>query len=371
MARTIAFLSHGTIGLIDETGENERILRPDVPNQISWHIGPMFSDRQHVVLMSIEEGKPWEGTVPSHLWKYNLETGDLEEICTKDRPAPYMPACALLPGDERIVVNPVIDGEQQVYVMDLDGRNQHVVTHEGEGFTYGVSPSPDFTKLAFHATGAEGYRVFVTDMNGGNRTLLAGGPGHLYFGPTWSHDGQWLLYVDCHPQNDPGHDWANLCLNTPGGTDHRVITHDMRHWFGTSYGSPDTRGSGSNVPQWSPSENVFTYTRTLPGSRTAWQFRPERPDTDHFNRDYVPEEACGGTELVLMDVDENEKVLTSPGERVWDFRTAWSPEGDRIAFCRARIGEPAGLWIMNADGSDQQFLTTGTDGRGADHPVWL
>ena len=371
MARKILFNSRGKIGIIGENGADERYLSPDVPGQVSWQAGPAFGDGRRLILLSSEEGKPWEGNVPSHLWVHDLETGSIEEVATRDRPAAYMPACAVLPGGERLVVNPVVDGEQRVMTMNLDGSGQEWVTQKGEGFTYGVSPDPGSERLAFHSTGSEGYRILTTAMDGSDRRLVAGAPGHLYFGPTWSPDGRWLLYLDCTPGTDPGHDWADVCLGRPDGSEHRVVTSGMRHWFGTSYGTPETRGSGSNVPRWSPVADTFVWTRALPGSRTAWPYRPDRPDTDHFNRDYVPEEARGGTELVLRDLEGNERVLTSPGEGVWDFRVAWSPEGDRIAFCRAEIGKASELWVMNADGSDQQRLTGGVDNLGADHPAWM
>jgi len=256
--------------------------------------------------------------------------------------------------------------------MNLDGSDQVAVTKEGEGFTYCVALSPDATRLAFHATGPAGYRVFTTKLDGSDRKLVAGASGHLYFGPAWSHDGEWLLYVDCHTVGGPGHDWADLCIGRPDGSEHRVVTRGRRHWFGTSYGGPTTRGSGSNIPRWAPRRMVCTYTRALPDSRTAWQYAPDRPDTDHFNRDYMPEQARGGTEICLLgpltgQIDR----LTHSDPPVWDFRTAWSPDGARIAFCRSPVGCASELWVMDANGGNSRFLTRGVDDLGADHPAWL
>jgi TolB protein len=149
------------------------------------------------------------------------------------------------------------------------------------------------------------------------------------------------------------------------------VTEGQRHWFGTSFGGPDTRGSGSNVPQWSPRENVCTFTRALPDSRTAWQYVTDRLDTDHFNRSYHPELARGGTEICLLDPTSGEVTrLTHSDPPVWDFRTAWSHDAERIAFCRAAVGEASELCVMGADGSDVRRLTRGNEGLGADQPVW-
>ncbi|MBI4559016.1 MAG: PD40 domain-containing protein [Candidatus Hydrogenedentes bacterium] len=370
--RHLLFASGGRVGLIEEDGSGPRFIAPDVPGQVSWHHGPVFADGQRAILMSVEGTRIWEHNVRSHLWLYDLETSELAEIAAKNPPARYMPACALLPGEERLIVNPIIDGEQRVYTMNLDGSDAVEVTHAGEGFTYCVTLSPDATRLAFHATGPEGYRVFTTHLDGSNRKLVAGAPGHLYFGPTWSAGGEWLLYLDCHTAGGAGHDWADLCIGRPDGSEHQVVTQGQRHWFGTAYGGPDTRGSGSNIPQWCPHGLACTYTRALPDSQTAWQYAAGRPDTDHFNREYRPELARGGTEICLLDpLTGATTVLTHSGPPVWDFRTVWSPDGQRIAFCRAPVGGAAELWAMDADGRNPRFLTRGFNEKGADHPRWL
>lgn len=347
-----------------------------MPNQVSWGYGPLFSDGRRMILTSYEEGKAWEGNVQTHLWIYDIQDGQIiQEIATQNKPVPFMGCCAILPGEERIMTNPIIDGEQLVWTMNLDGTDPQEVTQAGEGFTYCVTLSPDAQKLAFHATmipDRPGYRIFVTDLDGGNRIELAGHPDHLYFGPAWSPDGQWIVYLDCHHQTDPGHDRADLCIGRSDGSEHRVITHEQRQWFATSFGNSDTRGSGSNMSQWSPDGQTITFTQATPGSRTAWPYQAQRPDTDHFNRDYYPEEAKGGTALVLLDPFSGETTdLTTYQEHIWDFRATWSPDGTQMAFCRAPVGEPSGLWVTDAEGNNQRLLTQGYENRGADHPVWL
>ena len=49
---------------------------------------------------------------------------------------------------------------------------------------------------------------------------------------------------------------------------------------------------------------------------------------------------------------------------------SWSPDGSRIAFSTVtRIGTRSGIWTMNADGSNQQQLTTSVDGFDSE-PTW-
>jgi len=374
--RNLLFNSHGRLGVIDNDGRDERYLSFDMPNQISWSYGPQFADGQRMILISYEEGNAWEGNVQTHLWLYDLVKDEIvEEIATQYKPAPFMVCSGIVPGEVRIFANPIIDGEQRVWTMNLDGSDPREVTRSGDGFTYCAALSPDARKLGFHATmipNRPGYRIFTSDPEGGNRSELAGDPDHLYFGPMWSPDSRWLVYLDCHHTNDPGHDWADLCLGRADGSEHRVVTSGQRHWFGTSYGGPETRGGGSNMAYWSPDGQTISFTRASEGARTAWPYQPQRPDQDHFNRDYRPEYARGGTQICLLnpftgDITE----LTPYQEHIWDFRTAWSPDGTEMAFCRAPVGEPSGLWIMDADGRNQKLLTKGFEEKGVDHPVWV
>jgi hypothetical protein len=118
----IAFATRGKIGLIRPDGTGERFLEFDVPGQVSWQLGPQFHDGR-LIVTSFEQGKTWEGNVRTHLWIYAPEGGTLTEIATRDRLAPFLICSALLPGEERMVANPIIAGEQRLYTMNLDGSD--------------------------------------------------------------------------------------------------------------------------------------------------------------------------------------------------------------------------------------------------------
>jgi TolB protein len=103
-----------------------------------------------------------------------------------------------------------------------------------------------------------------------------------------------------------------------------------------------------------------------------WEFQPQRPDTDHFNRDYKPDSARGGTQICRLDPATGAVTeLTPLAAGVWDCRAAESRDAKHIVFCRAATGEMPSLWVMNADGSEPRLLTRGFNDRGADHPRWV
>ena len=372
----LLFNSRGRLGVYELDDSSTWYPHLDVPDMASWGWGPVFEDRRRVILSSYEPGKAWEGNVRVHLWIYDLEENRLlEEIALKNRPAPFMGCSHILPGEDRLLVNPIIDGKQRIWTMDVDGSDPGEITDDVDGFVYCVQISPDGRKIGYHSTmlaDRDSYCIFISDLDGGNRVEVASAPGHLYFGPMWSSDGKWLIYQDCHYADDPGHDWADLCLGSLDGSINRKVTTGQRQWFATSYGDPETRGGGSNMAQWTPDGKRVAYTRAEPGSRTAWPYQAERPDTDHFNRDYYPEGARGGTAIALLDPFTGEEREFIPYEaRVWNFRAAWSPDGSVFAFCRAEVGSPSSIWLVNAAGGDPRRLTNGFEHEGADHPVWV
>ena len=225
------FTSQGKTALATIDGSEPKYLSFDKPGQATWQPGSCFPDGRRVVVLSMEPrrdgpGRPFEEfytQTPTHLWQYDLESGSLDEICTKDRIAPFTTP-ALLISDDRLLIQVVKNKIGQIYSVRLDGSDAHEFTKAGEGLPYGLSLSPDGKRVAFHLASPQGYQVWTSDIDGSNRIRVAAQPGHLYFGTQWSPDGQWVLYVDCLHQQDPGHDWADVCIGRPDGSEHRVLT---------------------------------------------------------------------------------------------------------------------------------------------------
>jgi Tol biopolymer transport system component len=372
------FMSQGKTGIISSDGTGLRYFDFQVPGQATWQPGSMFSDGRRVIFLSMEPrrdgpGRPFEEfytQTPTHIWLHDLEDGSLKELCTRDRIAPFQTP-ALLINDERLLVQVIKDKVGRIVSMKLDGSDPQDFTRAGEGLPYGFSLSPDGKRVAFHLAGSAGYQVMTSDIDGSNRVLLAGAPGHLYFGTSWSPAGDQVVYVDCLPGKDPGHDWADVCVGRADGSEHLVLTSGNAMWFAATYGPKNAHGSGSNLPAWSRDGSIL-FPRRQPGSRVPWQYRVGQPDLDHFNRDYLPDQAAGGVCISRLNPRTRETTdLTPVAEGVWDFRVSESFDGKSIVFCRAATGESPAIWVMNADGSDPHMVTRGVEDKGADHPRWL
>ncbi len=373
----ILFTSQGKTGMVRADGSGLRYFDFHVPNQATWQPCGFFSDGRRILFLSMEPrrdgpGRPFDQfyhQTPTHLWVHDLENDTLTEVATRDRMAVFYTPQLIL-SEERLLVQVIREGVGQIFSMNLDGSDAREFTRAGEGLPYGFDLSPDGKRVAYHLASPTGYQIWTSDVDGGDRTLVAADPEHLFFCPAWSPDGQWLAFQDCLYRSDPGHDWSDLSLCRPDGSELRRITQGQALWFSASYGTPENRGGGSNTPTWSHDGSVLCAYR-LPGTKVPWVFQSDRPDTDHFNRAFHPEQAVGGTRICRIEPrDGSVKPLTSNEPPVWDFRQSESPDGQLVVFCRAETGGVPSLWVMERDGSDPRLLSKGLEDRGLDHPRW-
>ena len=218
------FISQGKTALMNADGSGLRLLDFNEPDQVTWQPADFFRDGRRVLFLSMEArrdgpGRPFNEyytQTPTHIWVYDLEDESLTEIATKKRMAVFYTPQLLL-GDGRMLVQVALNKVGQVFSMNLDGSEGREFTGAGEGLPYGFDLNRETKRVAFHLAGPSGYQIWTSDFEGQNRSLVAARQDHLYFGPSWSPDGDWLAYQDCHRRQDPGHDWSDVCVSRPMG----------------------------------------------------------------------------------------------------------------------------------------------------------
>jgi TolB protein len=179
----LLFTSQGKTAIVNADGTGLRYFDFQVPGQATWQPGPIFPDGRRILLLSMEPRRDGPGRpfgeyytqTPTHLWLYDLTSGSLDEICTKDRLAPFITPALLLAND-RILVQVVRDKVGQIYSMRLDGSEPREFTRPHEGFPYGLSLSPNGQRVAFHLATAEGYQVWTVISRAGTACASRGSP---------------------------------------------------------------------------------------------------------------------------------------------------------------------------------------------------
>ncbi|HSD48549.1 MAG TPA: hypothetical protein VLE71_01840, partial [Actinomycetota bacterium] len=73
--------------------------------------------------------------------------------------------------------------------------------------------------------------------------------------------------------------------------------------------------------------------------------------------------------VFTMDPDGSDVRRVSSSDGGSDFWPSWSPDGSKIVFAAIR-NEDWGIWIVNADSSDEHMILGGTGAGYVDDPVW-
>lgn len=192
------------------------------------------------------------------------------------------------------------DGNNEIYLMDWDGRRAvRVTTHPASDIDPDISP--DGRDIVFTSNRTGNNDVFIMDRQGRhemNLTSMASNDGWA----RWAPDGQHVVF---HSNRD-----GNFELYAIGrdGSGLRRLT---------DYPGVD------QFPDWSPD-----------GQRIA------------FRRD---------TDIHVLDLRSGEirRLTEAPP---LNQMPAWSPDGTRLAFMSSRAGYIS-VFLMNADGSHQTNLT--------------
>ncbi len=225
------------------------------------------------------------------------------------------------------------DGPSFVYEVRPDGSGQRLVFDSEPPRFSQIAWSPDGTRIAFvdPVVGRRG--IYVSDPDGTDAQRLTEGVNDGW--PSWSPDGTRIAFSStrydlsigtCEPGADLRCPTDIYMVDAGGGNVTRLTTDPAADY----------------QPAWSPDGSRIAFVKAFNGTATA---------------------------VYSMDTDGTDVSPVSSHQGGSDFSPSWSSDGTQVVFAGIR-NEDWGIYVVNADGSDEHRLLGGMGAWHAEDPVW-
>jgi TolB protein len=276
------------------------------------------------------------------------------------------------PPQPRVLFYSDRDGDDDIYMMELDGSGVIQLTDE-PGRDYEGDITPDGGTIVFASERAtEGHgQLFLMDADGADvRRLTFSGEGGRRVTddyPHWSPDGRRIVFQRT-AVSEEGVD-ADVWLIDPGTGEETQLTDTPSDWDSTPAFSAD----GGGVIFESNREGGFDVYRLDLATMELTRLTGDEGD------DSGGKVSPGGEQLLFSSDREGDLEVYLAGSDGADPRPLtdneardryphWSPDGRLILFESDRDGNRE-IYLMNADGSGQRRITS-DPGKDAD-PHWV
>lgn len=242
------------------------------------------------------------------------------------------------------------DGNSEIYVMNANGSVPTRLTNN-TATDFNPRWSPDGTKIVFYSNRDGNDEIYVMNADGSGQTRLTT-DSHDDRYPTWSPDGQQIVF-----STDRVGVLLQIWVMQANGNGQKMLT---------------PTGNTSIEPDWSPDSTKIVYAHYTGRSWDIYQINADGSgETDLSKIDFInetsPKWSPSGSKIVfswappgfvsqvyVMNADGSNMQRLTTGEANYD--PTWSPDGTRIMFTSDHDGNPE-LYVMNADGSGQTRLT--------------
>ena len=218
------------------------------------------------------------------------------------------------------------NGNFEIYVMDVDGKNPQRLTNN-PAVDAAPSWAPSGKKIAFHSNRSGNYEIYVMDANGNNQINLTNSPDTDDREPDWSPDELKIAYQS----KDTAH--YDIFVMSANGENNRNLTNKS-----------DSR---DQYPAWSPDGGRIAFTSNRDGNDDIFMMRAN---------------GNGPRNLTEKDIDGPEGLRLANAR---DSLPSWTADGKTIVYSSLNANR---VWMMNADGKNRKQIIPG-DGNDRDAAV--
>ena len=230
-------------------------------------------------------------------------------------------------------------------------------------FAGGAHAAAEDGRIAFEASDYPAQSIWTIAKDGSDARLVAG---NLARDPSFSRSGRRLVFV---------RHFNVLEARADGSQAHRLTASDVEDNFSPTY---------------SPRGDLIAYIRGMEGGEDAgygrlYVVRPDGTEKRRLTADRasngIPRISPNGKQVILpsdespgsyeydlhsIDTDDGDRRRLTNPRHASDFSVRFSPDGRRVLFVRAKVGDDGNevardLYLMDRDGSHVRRLTTSPD----------
>lgn len=260
------------------------------------------------------------------------------------------------PNGKLIAFNSNSGGEDDLFVISANGKDQRQLTHtpEDEG---NLAWTTSGKEILFSVFKDGTSRLFAIEPSGKNQHELARTPGRA---PTLSPEGKRLVYM--------AGTWTatRLTVSLLDGTNARQITDDSsiawnNHWSPDgkriAFTSRENPKSGLAVFVMNADGSGRRQVTHIPAEEGGAQWPVWSPNGRLFAVQVNSRTTKNSAHIWIVDVATGDahKIAAHSAPYV-DETPSWFPDGKRIAFQSNRTGRME-VWVMNVDGTGARQLT--------------
>jgi Tol biopolymer transport system component len=248
---------------------------------------------------------------------------------------------------------------KQLFIASINNSNP-ILLSDGRDNVVNFALSPDQRQIVYMTqTESLENKIWLVDLQSGERKQLADCSEALCSRPVWSPDGTRIVYEYTHlaGENSSG-------LTTLWWID--VTTDDAKPVF------QEAQLPGSN-PRWAPNgkwlsyatpENLQLHNLETGESHTIKSALPQAVDWSPDSRkvlykDVTLRDGQFITQLLIYDLASQTVTNMDADGGYENLLAAWSPDGKWIAAVRRDLSTPRGdqIWLLRVDGNEVRMLT--------------